>query len=123
MKEEIKQLRQLIKELKLTWLDEELDEIISTGKLIEKEKIKGEKKSVQGIQQVPYNDAEELEIIITTLRNYFVTLPKIQSEITFDLSPNLQTSKMSFMEYDGSEFKKIDTNTEKLGKLLSQIKN
>lgn len=80
----------------MIWLDEELDEIISAGKLRTKEIFEGKKKSFSGIEQVGYSDREQLEIVITTLKNYFVTLPRIQNETTKTLLECLKISTISF---------------------------
>ena len=122
MKEDIEQLRQLIRDFDLTWLDEELDEIIFAGKQRTKEIFEGKKKSFSGIEQVGYSDREQLEIIKTALKNYFVTLPMIQSETTKAFSECLKISTISFKELDSSDFKKIDSNTKKIDTLLNQIK-
>jgi hypothetical protein len=123
LKEDIEQLRQIIRNLDLTWLDEELDEILSAGKLRTKEIKEGNKKLFNGIEQISFTDAEQLELIVTTLRNYFITLPKIQSETLNILKQNLKISKTVFKEIDSYEFKQIASNTERLERLLKEITN
>src|SRR5438105_2266128 len=112
MKEDIEQLRKLIIELRLTWLDEELTETISAGKLKPKEINEGNKKAPTGIEQVPFTESEQLNIILKALRNYFITLPTFQIEISKELTQNFKIKNVAFKEIDGSEFKKIDSNTQ-----------
>ncbi len=123
MKEDIEQLRKLIRELDLAWLDEELDEIISAGRLQPKEIKEGRKKSFSGIEQIAYTEDEQLDIIISALRNYFVVLPKVEADAISTLFENLKISKVAFTEIDMSPFSLVDGNTQKLNSLLNQIKN
>lgn len=68
MKEDIEQLRKLIRELNLEWLDEEIEEILTTGKLQQKEIFEGQRRTNHGIEQVSFSEIEQIETIIIALK-------------------------------------------------------
>ncbi len=122
MKEDIEQLRNLIRELDLQWLDEELEEIILSGKLQQKDIFESNRKTSKGIEQIAYTENEQLDIIISALKNYFITLPIVQSNTEKSLKESLKISKITFYENQQDIFNKIDLNTQKLSGLLNEIK-
>jgi len=121
MEEDIIQLRKLIQDLKLYWLDEELDEIISAGKQQSKQIKEGKNKTYSGIEQIEFTDKEQLELIITALKNYFVILPKIQNDTAKVIFDILKLSKITFGEREISEQTNLDNDTQNLDRLLNQI--
>src|SRR6185369_5827982 len=121
MKEDIEQLRKLIRELDLQWLDEELEEIIQSGKLQQKDIFDNHQKTSKGIEQISYTDKEQLDIILSALKNYFITLPIVQNNTEKSLKESLKINKITFLENRQDIFDKIDMNTQKLGSLLNEI--
>lgn len=121
MKEDIEQLRQLIRDLNLDWLDEEFDEIFTAGKLQEKEFREQNRRTNKGIERIPFSDGEQLEIIINSIEKYFILLPNVQEDADKIFKSKLNISKTSFLKSDDIEFKKIDRESQKLGSLLKEI--
>jgi hypothetical protein len=121
MKEDIEQLRKLIRELNLEWLDEEIEEILTTGKLQQKEIFEGQKRKNRGIEQVSFSEKEQLEIIISAIKNYFVTLPLVQTDIENTLFETLKIDKVRFYEDNEFEFKNVSKDTQKLSGLLNEV--
>ena len=121
MKEDIEQLLKLIRELNLEWLDKEIEEILTTGKLRQKEIFEGQRRSISGIEQVSFSDREQLETIISALKNYFVTLPLVQTHIDRNLFENLKIKNVRFYEDNDFEFTYVSKDTKKLSELLNEV--
>lgn len=121
MKEDIEQLRKLIRELNLEWLDEEIEEILTTGKLQQKEIFEGQRRTNRGIEQVSFSEKEQLETIISALKNYFVNLPLVQTDIENTLFETLKIEKVKFYEDNEFEFKNVSKDTQKLSGLLNEV--
>lgn len=121
MKEDIEQLRKLIRELNLEWLDEEIEEILTTGKLQQKEIFEGQRRTNRGIEQVSFSEIEQIETIISALKNYFVTLPLVESDIESTLFENLKIQKVRFYEDNDFEFRNVSKETKKLSGLLNEV--
>jgi hypothetical protein len=121
MKEDIEQLRKLIRELDFEWLDEEIEEILSTGKLQQKEIFEGQRRTNRGIEQVSFSEKEQLETILSALKNYFVTLPLVQTSIENTLYENLKIEEVRFYEDKDFEFNNVSKDTQKLSVLLNEV--
>lgn len=121
MQEDIEQLRELIRGLKLDWLDEEIEEIFTAGKLQEKEFQEGKKRKDKGIERIPFSEEEQLKIIIKSLQNYFILLPQIQSEADKELVETLKIEQTTFIETENKNIEKIKTENENLASLLNDI--
>lgn len=121
MKEDIEQLRKLIRELNLEWLDEEIEEILTTGKLQQKEIFEGQRRTNHGIEQVSFSEIEQIETIIIALKNYFVTLPLVESDIESTLFENLKIQRVRFYEDNAFEFRNVSKETQKLSGLLNEV--
>jgi hypothetical protein len=121
MKEDIEQLRKLIRELNLEWLDEEIEEILITGKLQQKEIFEGQRRTNRGIEHVSFSEIEQIQTIISALKNYFVTLPLVESDIVSTLFENLKIQKVRFYEDNDFEFRNVSKETQKLSGLLNEV--
>jgi hypothetical protein len=122
MKLEIKQLRTIIKELNLNWLDEEIEEILTTGKLQQKEIFARQIKKNQGIEQLSFSENEQLETILNALRNYFLNLPLVQKDLEKTIKEKLNIYIVHFYEDHQSKFDNVSNDTTKLEKLLNEMR-
>lgn len=115
MRESITELRTLITQLGLLWLIEELDDLISAGNIIPN--------STNGRFEVyPFTDEEELQIIISALRKYFLELPMIYAETLLSMKASLNIDDVIFNDTEESIFSlRNENNNQTLANLLNQI--
>lgn len=116
MAKSIEGLKNIVKELKLAWLEEEIDAIISEGKLTSNP---NDKKG--GFNQKNYIEEEQIKIIKEILLHYFVGLPEIHDKTLtqFCENSNIET----FLIDSENEKLKIPTSEEvtKIKELLNSI--
>lgn len=121
MKEDIEQLRKLIIDLNLEWLDKEIEEILITGKLQQKEIFESQTRKNRGIEQISFSDKEQLETILSAIKNYFVTLPLVKTKIENTFYENLKIENVSFDEDNKFDFINVSKDTQKLSRLLNEV--
>jgi hypothetical protein len=123
--EDTQQLRAIIRELGFNWLDEELENTFSTGKLQSK-KLESKRDTRNAFEQVPYDNDEQFSIIIKSINNYFIELPAIQHASEIKLKENLQVREVNFYLEDSANTNEIpiryeNSEAEQIISLLRQI--
>lgn len=116
MRKSIKQLRLLITQLGLLWLIEELDDLISAGNIILNSTSKK-------FELTPFTQEEELQIIISALKKYFVELPEIYNETLSSMKESLNIDNVAFKDAEESTFGLRNKNdNQNLANLLNKIR-
>lgn len=68
-----------------------------------------------------FSEIEQIATIIIALKNYFVTLPLVESDIESTLFENLKIQKVRFYEDNTFEFRHVSKETQKLSGLLNEV--
>jgi hypothetical protein len=67
----------ILRDIKLGWIADELAESLNLGNQIPKPfRENGTKRQTKGTSVVPYDEDEEMRVIVTTLTQYFIIMPR-----------------------------------------------
>jgi len=85
-----------LREARFAWIAEEIEDAIRHGKVVEKEEVLGKSNKATKFEDiVPLLDHEQEQLLLQTLRHYFVALPEVWRSIQEELPNVLQNSKLN----------------------------
>jgi len=92
MNQDVKDILKTLKEIRMDWVADQVEDTIREGKKVEKPyREPGKRKTLQGTASEPYSEKEELGICLRTLQTYFVDLSDIWDKTQINLNAGPET--------------------------------
>lgn len=92
---EVKAILETLRDLRLDWIADEIEETVRAGKTVEKYVEFGKKYKKRASASAPYEEAEEEEICLKTLAAYFVDLSELWEKTKSSFSELPQANRPS----------------------------
>jgi hypothetical protein len=93
---EVKVILETLRDLRLDWIADEIEETVRAGKTVEKEYVElGGRSKKRASATAPYEEAEEEQICLITLATYFIDLSELWEKTKSSFSELLQANGRS----------------------------